>query len=148
MFYFSTVRNIALMLLSSLCYSLHLFYLHSFCYYLHCFPLSIPLFFFAHLLSITLSLARSLPSLVLSLHPCFVRSLHSSLIQLGEERCTTSSPARQQRTSIVPQAEGKTKIILFAEIYSRNISSGEGSYLQETRKKIYKKKPCEDKGFL
>ena len=60
------------------------------------------------------------------------------LIQLGKEKCTPSSPARQQRTSVVPRAEGKTKIILFAEIPSRNISSGEGFSLQETKKK---KKP-------
>lgn len=70
-----------------------------------------------------------------------VSSILPSLIQLRGVRRTTSSPTCQQRTSIVPCAEGKTKIILFAEIHSRNISSG--SNLQEIRKKKTKK-PCED----
>lgn len=65
-------------------------------------------------------------------------STHSSSvtspIQSGDERCTTSSPACQLRTSIAPWAEGKTKIILFAEIPSRNISSGKGAYLLAIRK--------------
>lgn len=67
--------------------------------------------------------------------PCFLTSSHASLIQLGEETCTTSLPSCQRRTSIVPWTEGKTKIILFAEIHSRNISSGKGSYPQVTGKK-------------
>lgn len=71
-------------------------------------------------------------------HPSPPFSTHSSSvtspIQSGDERCTTSSPACQLRTSIAPWAEGKTKIILFAEIPSRNISSGKGAYLLAIRK--------------
>lgn len=71
-------------------------------------------------------------------HPSPPFSTHSSSvtspIQSGDERCITSSPACQLRTSIAPWAEGKTEILLFAEIPSRNISSGKGAYLLAIRK--------------
>lgn len=73
--------------------------------------------------------------------PSFLTLLHSSVIQLAEETCTTSLPSCQQRTFILPRAEGETRIILFAETHSRNISSGKGSNPQETWKS---EKPRED----
>lgn len=79
----------------------------------------------------TISCLVLFPHTLHLLHPF----IHPSWSQLGEKKCTTSSPACQQRTSIVPVAKGKTKIILSAEIHSRNISRGKGSYPQETRKK-------------
>lgn len=100
-------------------------------YRLHCFFFFI-LFFSTHF-SCFLDLNISLfphPSPPFSTHSSSV----TSPIQSGDERCTTSSPACQLRTSIAPWAEGKTKIILFAEIPSRNISSGKGAYLLAIRK--------------
>lgn len=96
------------------------------------FIVSIGFFFFILFFSTHFSCFLDL-NISLFPHPSPPFSTHSSSvtspIQSGDERCTTSSPACQLRTSIAPWAEGKTKIILFAEIPSRNISSGKGAYL-------------------
>lgn len=122
-----------------------IFHLHTFdhhfflCLFNHrpCFP---P-FPYVFLFNLTFSYPSPLMSPPAPTSLSFLTPSHASLIQLGEETCTTSLPSCQQRTSIVPWAEGKTKIILFAEIHSRNISSGRGYYPQETKGGGG---PCED----
>lgn len=145
---FKTDENITLMLLSSLWFPSSVFPCFRLLFIFFSLSISLELLFFLAFLHI-FSFHFSLPfpyDVFFCLFPTYpspLTSMHSSLIQLGEEKFTTSSPACQQRTSIVPWVEGKTKIILFAEIHSRDISSGKGSFPQEKKKKK-KKKPCED----
>lgn len=127
---FSVIYLIFISIHSVIVYLFFFVYFHLTLFLFACFSVYIVFNFLFSLLFSYHVLSRPFPT-----NPSPLSSMHSSLIQLGEEKCTTSSPACQQRTSIVPWAEGKTKIILFAEIHSRNISCGKGSYPLETRKK-------------
>lgn len=105
-FYLNTDENITLMLLSSLFSMIFLIFMCipsviTYLYFLYLFPINLLSFCLLFCFLIPHFLALLLPSFSLHtrhpLHP----SIHSSLIQLGEEKCSTSSPDCQERTSVV-----------------------------------------------
>lgn len=79
-------------------------------------------------------------------HPSPPFSTHSSSvtspIQSGDERCTTSSPACQLRTSIAPWAEGKTDYFICWNTFKKHLQRKRR--LPAGDKKTNRKKPRED----